>query len=179
MQAGAIVNKTLSVGAAVNCETDMNTALIKAALKGQEKCVEVLIQAGADVNRQNKNGDTALLLASKKRQNSCCKLLIQSGADVNVQNKNREVALWFLMAKEYRKFLFAAGEKEAVRKYNEPESELRLSHLCRASIRKHLLQMSNMNLFARVPKLGLPKSLQNYVVFSEILDEDEAALICT
>ena len=70
-------------------------------------------------------------------------------------------------------------KKKLSGKYNEPESELRLSHLCRASIRKHLLQMSNMNLFARVPKLGLPKPLQNYVVFSEILDEDEAALICT
>ena len=68
--------------------------------------------------------------------------------------------------------MLAAGEEEAVRKY-KPESELRLSHLCRTSIRKHLLQMSNMNLFTRVPKLGLPKPLEKYLLFSELYDEDD------
>ena len=43
---------------------------------------------------------------------------------------------------------------------------------CRDGIRKHLLQMSNMNLFARVPKLGLPKPLQNYLLYNMKLDED-------
>ena len=64
--------------------------------------------------------------------------------------------------------MFAAGEK--VESYVLlPEPELHLSHLCREIIRNHLLQMSNMNLFARIPKLGLPKPLEKFLLFSEIL----------
>ena len=165
---GKCAGVLITVGAGVNTkDKDGNTALLLAARNGYSNCVNTLNHAGADVNIQNKNGDTALLLASKEPHNSCCKLLIQSGTDLNVHNKNGEGALQFLLAEEYGKLLFAAGEKEAVRKYIEPK---RLSHLCRASIKKHLLQMSNMNLFARVPKLGLPKPLQKYLLFSEILE---------
>jgi ankyrin repeat protein len=39
------------------------TALHEAALKGNLKCVEALIEKGADVNAQNNNGRTALFYA--------------------------------------------------------------------------------------------------------------------
>ena len=55
---------------------------------------------------------------------------------------------------------------------------LRLSHLCRASIRKHLLQMNNSDMFVAVPKLGLPKPLMKFLLsFGEILDEDAVAFL--
>ena len=96
--------------------------------------------------------------------NKSARLLIIAGAEIN---------LCISEIGRLGKLLFAAGEEEAMRKYTEPDSELRLSHLCRASIRKHLLQMSDMNLFARVPKLGIPKPLMKYLLFTEMLDEDD------
>ena len=54
-----------------------------------------------------------------------------------------------------------------------PEPELSLKNICRESIRNHLLQMSNVNLFARVPKLPLPKALQSYLLYYQALQEEE------
>ena len=39
--------------------------------------------------------------------------------------------------------------------------------------------MSKMNLFARVPKLGLPKPLQSYVLFDVSLDDENNAPLTT
>ena len=39
------------------------TALMRAAFLGQERCVEVLLDAGADINAQDEAGRTALMEA--------------------------------------------------------------------------------------------------------------------
>ena len=145
-----------------------------ALLEGQDKCVDTLIQAGADLNIQSKNGQTALIVAARKGHDECVDILIKGGADVNIQDQIGCTALMsaafhycynkctklLIQAgadvlntygqrvperEEVRKFLFAAGQAVPdADKYTEPESELRLSHLCRVSIKKHLLQLSNM-----------------------------------
>ena len=48
---------------------------------------------------------------------------------------------------------------------------------CRDAIKKHLLQIINANLFAKMLKLGLPKPLEKYLLFSELFDgyDDDTA----
>ena len=93
-----------------------------AAWSGYDKCVDILIQAGADVNIQDPYGNTALKLATDRGHDKCVDTLIRA------------------------------------------KDGLRLSHLCCASIRKHLLQINNSDLFVTVPKLGLPKPLMKFLL---------------
>ena len=100
-------------------------------------------------------------------KDKCVETLIYGGADVNIQDRNGGTAV--MKVAEW-------GHEKCIDILTRPKNNidvLRLSHLCRASIRKHLLQMSNMNLFARVPKLGIPKPLMKYLLFTEMLDEDD------
>ena len=46
-----------------------------------DKCVNILILAGDDVNTQNSDSDTALILTV---ENLCVEELIAAGADVNI-----------------------------------------------------------------------------------------------
>ena len=104
-----------------------NTLFVLAAQQGHDKCVETLLQAGADVNLGNKikmeaarcghilcienlvragaDGDkkdmydcTALVWPARKGHDKCIDLLIQAGADVNIQGD------WCMNTEYYRIF---------------------------------------------------------------------------
>lgn len=78
-----------------------NEDLLQAARKGNVKAVQILLDAGADVNASNEDGETALMLAARvSRQFSdlaeaieavrvadhpgIVRVLLQAGADVSV-----------------------------------------------------------------------------------------------
>ena len=84
-------------GAAVNnmSQDNKNALLMRAACRGQYKCVEVLLQAGADVNSTDETGKTALIKAVITDQDQCVNLLIDAGADVNITTKKGNTALMF------------------------------------------------------------------------------------
>ena len=74
--------------------------------------------------------------------------------------------------------LFASGdvaESHAILADNYLQQELTdisLKHFCRQAIRNHMLKLnSRMNLFVRVPKIGLPRSLASYVLFDLSIDD--------
>ena len=51
------------------------------------------------------------------------------------------------------------------------EVKLDLVHQCRIAIRKHLLHLDpHSHLFGRVPQLGLPTTLEEYMLFDQTLD---------
>ena len=52
--------------------------------------MKALIDAGADLNMEAKNGDTALILAANRGYTDCVKVLLKAGADVNGKNKKGE-----------------------------------------------------------------------------------------
>jgi ankyrin repeat protein len=59
---------------------------------GQPECAELLIASGADVRRQNHEGETALHFAASYKV-ELVKLFLDAGADPNQRNSHRETSL--------------------------------------------------------------------------------------
>ena len=70
------------------------TALMHAVENGHHQCVEVLLQAGANVNIVDSNNETALLLAVGEGHDICVDKLIKAGADVNKRTSPLRTVLW-------------------------------------------------------------------------------------
>jgi ankyrin repeat protein len=73
----------LGHGAAIDAGDDArgNTALHGVAFKGYVPIAQMLIDAGADVNRRNRSGQTALMLATLFGRADMFDLLVGAGAD--------------------------------------------------------------------------------------------------
>ena len=103
LKAGADVNakhtSLLTVASLVGCE-DCVHLLLKAGIAvdsdgltlfvatqgGHDRCLKLLLEAGANVNLQYAFNYTLLMLASSLKTNTCVNLLIQAGADVNARD---------------------------------------------------------------------------------------------
>ena len=88
------LSRAIELGSYVNYEpfrglgykvTD-HTPLTAAVEYEHEGCVDILIRAGADVNKENNNFLTPLAIAIKKRHQKIFDILLEEGADVNYQN---------------------------------------------------------------------------------------------
>merc|ERR1719271_2418201 len=62
-------------------ELEGMTALVAAALKGQTRCLELLLAAGADVDKADQLGDTPLICAAGYGELACVERLLEAGAD--------------------------------------------------------------------------------------------------
>ena len=90
----------LILGIANVRDNDGKTALIHASYKNHLKVVQILIDAGADVDIQDNDGRTALMWASSNDNLEVVQELIKAGADVNIQNNEGWTAL--IYAKIYK-----------------------------------------------------------------------------
>ena len=133
---------------------------------------------------------TALLAAAESCNTGCVRMLLKAGAHINTPNKPGHNALRYHLEKsrdvdrEIAMMLFAAGDKfdqtpikkrdyrGRIRIIDTPkyldlsELELCLKHICREAIRSHFLEINpHLHLFDRVPPLGLPTSLSEYVLY--------------
>jgi ankyrin repeat protein len=79
--------------------------IVEAAFSADPKTLQLLLDAGADVNRKRKDGATALLAATYKQNWEFSRALIQKGADVNAR---MEVGTSLL-------FAAASGDLETVK----------------------------------------------------------------
>ena len=125
--------------------------------------------------------ETALIAAILYSSLPCAKLLLKSGAHVNVKNSYNSSAVLDLLL-NYPRFkkpdiimtLIPAGERIELAMLNTEdfdflqnlESNLELKHLCRKGIRKYLTDLSPINLFVRVVRLGLPRLLVQYLLYN-------------
>ena len=172
------------------------TELLLAADSGNPECIKILLQARADVNAVDVEGNSILHALLKPFANdyreriTCLRLVFAAGANVNKWNMRRKTAvtdilIWegLSLTQECRyaiiKVCFIAGQdigsaKEQVRKnLAESELEICLRHLCRKAIRNHLLKLDlHQNLFIRVPRLGLPAALNKYVLYGMSLKDE-------
>ena len=158
--------------------------------------LQILMDAGADVNTTDKDGNTPLIIvsgSSVKCHIKCVKLFLSSGAKVNLFNNKKQNALCshICKSKELNKspdrtmvlLLYAAGEtldeitidEEAdniscVLDYLD-KREIYLKELCREAIRNHLLKLNlHQCLFNKIPQHGLPKLLSQYLLCNMSLD---------
>ncbi len=78
-----LVDLLLDKGASVNAVSHDrgNSPLMEAALRGDSETVDKLLEAGADLDFQSKNGQTALMLAVGEGFTDVAKTLLDRGAD--------------------------------------------------------------------------------------------------
>ena len=159
--------------------------------------VQLLIAAGADVNICAHDGRTALFYTVLAHQSCkrCLKLLFNARAVVNHVNSDGKNALEYHLIMrstnvETMKILFAAGESvtDTTKKQlgtlqiNLPEflvddareKNLGLKQMCREAVRRHLLSLSAVNLFVRIPRLTplLNTILVEYLLYNVTLEID-------
>lgn len=74
---------------------DLNgyTALMWAAINGNKKLVEALVDSGADLNLTYADGETALMMAIKNNKTDTAIYLIKNGADTLKQDRYERTAL--------------------------------------------------------------------------------------
>ena len=162
------------------------TSLLMAAWAKSSECVNFLLQNGVDVNAVDDCGENALMIATGRRSLNCVAALLKAEAHVNIRNTNGSKALENKSLNlRLATMLYAAGETidDSINKENESktllpnrplldwlkESKAKLSLMdsSREVIRKHLLIVDpHRNLFDRVPKLGLPAMLNNYLLYN-------------
>ena len=70
-----------------------------AAIQGHIECLKELIAAGADINKEDKDGRTALWTAANQGHIECLKELIAAGADINKEDKDGEQLCGLLQTK--------------------------------------------------------------------------------
>ena len=77
--------------------------------------------------------------------------------------------------------LFAAGENvdetkvEKVPYYLKQSKDISLINICRETIRKHLLQMSDVNLVHKVLRLSLPSLMTSYLLYDVAVEPEKAS----
>ena len=197
------VRSLIEAGADVNVKcTNGDTPLIAASRNiDSAKTLKLLVDAGADVNVISNNGlgTTVLLMQFLVDFQSYAfdptllqqvKILLKAGARINVSGIGYNNALGMYVTR--RSFpdktmvllLKAAGETShrmadalsPIPSYFQ-EMDINLKQFCRDTIRKHLLDLNSQeNLFHRVPRLGLPKILSQYLVYNVCIDDDESSL---
>ena len=193
LKAGADVNVRNSIG-----ETPLFLAS-RNRYSSSEHALRLLINAGADVNAIDRDRNTVLHFAASFDFLNTLKPLLLAGVHVNKRNNAGETALQKcltptpILPQEFYSYhgclnlvevLFAAGDSFNLneRKTHDRQSisklkkmmvpRMSLKDMCRHKIRNHLMSIdSHLNLFVRVPKLGLPHILASYVLFNQ----DEAS----
>ena len=150
------------------------------------ECVDLLLKAGADVNATDIKACTVLFQGEEFHFRwshhptlvKCIKRVLRAGIKINIRGSSEITALTSFVKylnifatratkrdEEFAMLLFAAGDTldeskiKHVPDYLKPSAEVSLMNICRGTIRKHLLQIGDINLFLRIPKLGLPAML--------------------
>ena len=144
-----------------------------AAATNQVDCVKLLLKAGTEVGLICDSGFSTLLLCIVDNVRAIDTEFI---ALLHVAGERKEPPsdekLWQLYDYATRE---SDMDKKQLKKLvlellNDDDRSLCFKDICRRGIREHLLQMSRVNLFVRVPHLGLPPSLAKYLLYDVSLE---------
>ncbi|WP_375434037.1 ankyrin repeat domain-containing protein [uncultured Hymenobacter sp.] len=76
------------------CDGYLRTALLWATFYGNPNILRWLIDKGANVNHQDKNGYCALHFAGQEKQFECAELLITKGASLELPDFHGNTPIW-------------------------------------------------------------------------------------
>ena len=164
IEAGADVNVTMS--------RNIQSCLICIARRGDVGTAKLLLKAGAVVNVRQDDGHSALEF--------CLERYHRIHGQQQEEEEDRFIILLFAAGEKVpgTRFRFKHSHCETYYVYTPKflfrmwqPSSLRLTDMCKDRIRKHMMQLSNVNLFVQVTKLGLPASLQSFLVYNVSLDD--------
>ena len=185
-----VMRALIDAGADVNARNDRgHYALTQAAMRGFDEGVEILLEAAdkTDPTRSYLPPLSDIEFEIRHLKITTLRLLLLVGIKINVPNVYYTNVLTYYISqckrnvdqpnKDICMFLFAAGERVPgpdqvpVPEYLlHKELQMCLKHLCREAIRNHLLELDpRTHLFGRVPKIGLPKSLMEYLLYNVCL----------
>jgi len=120
-----LVQDLIVLGANLDWQDELSqdrTPLHLAIYSNFSEIVRMLIDAGANLNMQDKHGDTPLLVAIMKNNPIIVQMLIDAGADLNMQAKNGRTALHLaadLREKEIVRMLIDAGARKDILDYRD------------------------------------------------------------
>ena len=104
-----VVNFLLENGANINDkevrDTIDQTPLIVAADGGCKEIVEMLLEAGANIEHRNDQGETALIAAAQNGHKEIVQILLDAGANINQENADGETALELTIKLRHKKDL--------------------------------------------------------------------------
>ncbi|XP_063110406.1 putative ankyrin repeat domain-containing protein 30B-like [Cavia porcellus] len=105
------------------CDSDYDTALIKAVKCYEEGCASILLEHGANLNIANAKGDTALHLSVFHPRSSLTAKLLSHGADAEAKNKEGLTPLMLALRENRMDAAAALLKFKTETKYvvNEPE----------------------------------------------------------
>ena len=179
IEAGVDVNNVVNI-----C---CNSALLSAVSSKEgvnDQMISLLIGQGAHVNRENERGQIALAYyiaesyRTGSRVNKRLALLLSAAGEIlhdkrvicygTMWDKNWGVCQvdvpFYLLPKRFQ--------------WNEEERTICLKEFCRETIRKHLREIDNhSNFLMRIPKIGLPPSLQRFLLYDLNLNQHSEMLI--
>ena len=166
----------LKAGAHVNLATEAGYTPLMFSVK--RKCrilpginvLKTLLQLGAHVNVKNNSGQNATALYVRKVDHRATWEgeslgLLTAAGDIMAEEDHEKL--------KTRKYLLD-GEED-VKEYFFPSDPVPLlMHLCREAIKSALIKIDpHMNLFLRVPKIGLPIKLTRYLLYNMSLDWEQ------
>ena len=171
--------------AAVDNRNDAMHMWTLRACVSRVKCVAFLLGGGADVNRTNKYGQNALDLHIRRdgvpQDDGVAPLLLVAGE--RLQGPYLRRLYWDsggLVTRARVPHYLRLPEEEG----SEPGDVLSLQHACRHTLRRHLTATTTRpgggggNLFVLAPRLGLPPTLTQYLLYNtsltvQCLDDDD------
>ena len=161
------------------------TLLMFAAIENRLDSVKLLLQAGAEVRITDSIGCSGLqcyVLKHERLGNSevdteMVRLLHAAGE--RKEAVNEEMVRHLAIQHDPRRMISVLNDyttksnidlKLIHQHLQHDDLTLFLKDICRRAIREHLLQMSRVNLFFRVPRLGLSSSLAKYLLYDVSLE---------
>lgn len=101
----------ISEGASVN-RPGQWAPLHYAAASGSLKAVQMLLDAGADINAKSANGTTPLMMAARENKAEVARYLLQKGADPSVVNQSEYNAAGYAMRAKNKDLAMDIMKKE-------------------------------------------------------------------
>ena len=174
-------NLLLKSGADVNIrDANGETSLFLSSFRPRDitsdklNAIRVMLREGIKVNVRNNHGLNALTFhldytthyptSHSLHSSKFAMLLLSAGETVD---KDERMKLLHLLNENN-----GIVEAEVLYHLKSP-ANISLMNICRESIRKHMLQMSDVSLFVRVPRLPLPRLMTSYLLYDVTLDFEE------